>query len=125
MRPGRRLRDRLQHILDAIETIEDYTAGRGLSDYLAERQLRDAIERNFERLSEASRHLPAAFKARHPEVPWHQIAALGNVLRHEYDAIEDHVIWDTAITKLLPLRSAVEAMLREVLADEREDPSIG
>lgn len=119
MRPGRRLRDRLKHILDAIETIEHDTAGKTMVDYLAQRQLRDAVERNFERLSEASRHIPGAFKTRHPEVPWRQIAALGNVLRHEYDAIEDHVIWDTAITKLLPLRSAIDTILQEVIADER------
>jgi uncharacterized protein with HEPN domain len=40
------------------------------------------------------------------------------VIRHDYDEIDDRVMWDTATTKLVPLRAAVEAMLREAGDDE-------
>lgn len=107
MPPRRRLRHRLQHILDAIEAIEHDTTGKTLDDCLADRMLRDAVERSFERVSEASRHIPSSFEALHPDVPWRQIAALGNVLRHEYDAIEDQVIL-RAIEAALPEWSSPE-----------------
>jgi uncharacterized protein with HEPN domain len=50
--------DRLRHILDAISRIETLTAGRAFEDYSADWVMRDAVERNLERVSEASRHIP-------------------------------------------------------------------
>ncbi len=79
--------------------------------------LRQAIERNIEIISEACRRLPADMKARYPDIPWPAIAAIGNVFRHEYYAIELDVIWRIAMRDLRPLASAVDALLAEVLRD--------
>jgi uncharacterized protein with HEPN domain len=78
-------RARLRHILDTIARIRGYQAGRLPALYRRDDQFRDALERNLERISEASRHLPSALKAGHPEIPWQHIASIGNVLRHAYD----------------------------------------
>lgn len=43
--------DRLRHILDAITRIETLTAGKTLDDYAADWVIRDAVERNLERVS--------------------------------------------------------------------------
>jgi hypothetical protein len=75
--------ERLRHILDAIARVETLTAREDLTAYLADWMTRDAVERNLERVSEASRHIPAALKARHPSIHWRVIAGLGNVLRHD------------------------------------------
>jgi uncharacterized protein with HEPN domain len=55
-------------------------------------------------------------KARYPDLPWHDIASIGNVLRHEYYAIERAVLWRIATEDLQPLAAAVDALL----AEERE-----
>ena len=106
-------RTRLAHILDAAQWIERMIADRTLENYRQDRVLRDFIERNLERISEASRHLPESMKARFPGLPWRDIAALGNRLRHAYDSINDDIIWNIATQKLPALRAAVEKMLRE------------
>jgi uncharacterized protein with HEPN domain len=41
------------------------------------------VTRCLEIISEASRRLPESLKARHPEIPWKQIAGAGNVYRHD------------------------------------------
>ena len=51
-------------------------------------------------ISEASRHLTDEMKARHPEIPWQKVAAIGNVLRHNYENIAAPVIWKLAQTDL-------------------------
>ena len=61
------LADRLRHILDAIAAVQAYTEGRSYEDYLADAMRRHAIERCLEIVSEASRHVPRATKARHPD----------------------------------------------------------
>jgi uncharacterized protein with HEPN domain len=87
------LADRLRHVLEAVTRIELRTTGMSFEDYQADWVTRDVVERNLERISEASRHIPQDVKARHPKIAWRSIADLGNVLRHAYDQIVDERIW--------------------------------
>jgi uncharacterized protein with HEPN domain len=103
---------RLRHILDAITRIETLTAGKTLEDYAADWVTRDAVERNLERISEASRHIPSELKAQHKSIPWRAVASLGNVLRHDYPQVKDPRLWRIVIQDLSPLKAAVAAMLR-------------
>jgi uncharacterized protein with HEPN domain len=105
--------DRLEHILEAVTRIETLAAGKSFEEYTADWVIRDAVERNLERLCEASRHIPDDLKARHPGIRWRLVADLGNVLRHAYDQILDRRIWDVVTNDLMPLKAAVETMLRE------------
>ena len=114
-RAGRRTGRR--HILEAVARIEAQTAGKSLDDYRADGVTRDVVERNFERLSEASRHVPDDLKARHSNVGWRLVADPGNVLRHACDQIIDERIWLIVRDHLPPLEAAVEAMLDEVAKD--------
>ena len=111
-------RARLEHILEAIREIEGFTAGRTLEDYLGQGWLRFATQRGIEIVSEASRRIPAELKARHPEIPWADIAGIGNILRHGYDSLDHAVIWGVVENDLPPLKAAVEAMLKEIEASE-------
>jgi uncharacterized protein with HEPN domain len=56
--------DRFRHILEAISRVETLIAGKGFDAYAADWMTRDAVERNLERISEASRHIPLDLKAR-------------------------------------------------------------
>jgi uncharacterized protein with HEPN domain len=53
-------------------------------------------------------------KARHAEVPWRDIAAIGNILRHEYPAANRDIIWRIATEDIRSLAAAVETLLAEV-----------
>jgi uncharacterized protein with HEPN domain len=46
-----------------------------------------------------------------PDQPWPEIRALGNRLRHEYDAIREDRLWDIVQIDLPPLRAACEETL--------------
>jgi len=107
---------RVQDILEAIAAIAEYTAGKTFDDYAAERMLRDAVERNVERISEASRHIPKGLKARHPEIPWQKVAGIGNILRHAYPIVDDSVVWEVVARDLPLLKAATERMLDDAEA---------
>jgi uncharacterized protein with HEPN domain len=109
--------DRLRHMLDAIARIETLTVGKTFEDYAADWVTRDAALRNLERVSEASRHIPRAAKARHAEIAWRGVADFGNVLRHDYPNVKDRRVWQIVSRDLEPLRAAVEAMVGELEAD--------
>jgi uncharacterized protein with HEPN domain len=109
----RRVRDRLEHILAAIAAIETYTSGKQEADFVANRLLIDAVERNIERISEASRHIPEALKAKYPHLPWRAIAGIGNILRHDYPRTNPVEVWLTVVRDLVELKAVVTAMLRD------------
>jgi uncharacterized protein with HEPN domain len=60
----------------------------------------------LEIISEASRRLPDEMKARHGNIPWRDIAAAGNVYRHEYDDVSPALVWESVQAALAPLRTA-------------------
>jgi uncharacterized protein with HEPN domain len=80
-----------------------------------ERRKQWLVERGLEIISEASRRLPDAMKARHPIIPWSKVAGIGNVLRHDYEHIAYDVLWRVVHDDLPTL----EGVCREELAAER------
>ena len=65
----------LQHILDAILSIEEYTAG-GREEFLQRKMVRDAVIRNLEVIGEAVKNLSDDVRSRCPSVPWQKVAGL-------------------------------------------------
>jgi uncharacterized protein with HEPN domain len=103
---------RLRDIIDAIDHIRSETEGVRLDAFEADWRKRWLVERGIEIISEASRHLPADVKARHPEIPWRKVAGVGNVLRHEYERTAPDVLWSLAHEDL----PSLEKVCREELA---------
>jgi uncharacterized protein with HEPN domain len=102
----RSVRLRLRDILEAIEGIEQTTAGMAFGEYEQSWQVRRAVERGVEIISEASRHVPDEMKLRYPHISWREIAGIGNLLRHEYGRIDNRIMW-RAVQKYLPELKAV------------------
>ena len=102
------LLSRLEDILEAIDEAQRFTAGMRFEDYLANPLVRRGVERCIEIVSEASRHIPAKRKAAHPQVPWRNIADIGNVLRHGYRLVDHKVIWSVVGDHLPALHQGVQ-----------------
>ncbi|MFZ1431578.1 MAG: HepT-like ribonuclease domain-containing protein [Geminicoccaceae bacterium] len=77
----------------------------------ADEVARAALERFVERISEASRRLDPAVKAREPAIPWSDIAGIGNVLRHNYDRVDPIILWNILTVDLPELADAVQRLL--------------
>jgi uncharacterized protein with HEPN domain len=78
-------------------------------------------------LSAASRSSPRprvtfrrSARAAHPQIPWRNIADIGNVLRHGYRLVDHAVIWSVVQDHLPALRTALEQMRRDIEASESE-----
>jgi uncharacterized protein with HEPN domain len=99
------LRDILHHIDLAVHFIKDFD----LETFKSDLRTVYAVTRCLEIISEASRRLPADLKARHPQIAWRQMAAAGNVYRHDYEDVLAQLVWDTVQKALPPLRTVVEA----------------
>ncbi len=81
-----------------------------------------AVIRCLEIVSEASRRLPDELKARHPSIPWKNIASAGNVYRHDYEEVAAKLVWDT-VQVALPALQAVVAQEIERLGSVPPPPT--
>jgi uncharacterized protein with HEPN domain len=108
---------RLTDIIEAIELIRSEMAGVTLEAFEPDRRKRWLVERGIEIISEASRHLSDELKARNPEIPWPKVAAIGNVLRHDYEHVAHDVLWHVVRDDL----PSLEKVCREELARDRSE----
>jgi uncharacterized protein with HEPN domain len=109
--PSEPARAALLDIRHHIDLAFRLSEGFGEAAFLADVRTLYAVVRCLEIISEASRRLPAELKARHPGIAWRNIAAAGNVYRHEYEDLSPKLVWDTVELALQPLREAVEREL--------------
>jgi uncharacterized protein with HEPN domain len=103
---------RLTDIIEASERVRALLSDASLDEFEAGWQKQWLVERGIEIISEASRHLPAEMKARHPDLPWRNIAGIGNVLRHSYERVSAPILYALVQNKL----PALEQICREELA---------
>ncbi|HVH74812.1 MAG TPA: HepT-like ribonuclease domain-containing protein [Stellaceae bacterium] len=77
-------------------------------------------QRAVEIISEATRHVPDDYKSLAPQVPWRQIAAIGNLLRHEYQRADSSAVWNIVKEHLPSLLAAVEHLMEVASTREAE-----
>src|SRR5215813_5730689 len=107
-RKERRLRDYLDHIVQAVLKIERYTEGMNQSAFLENDLVQDAVIRNLEIIGEASRSIQLRhpqFAAEHPELPLLFAYEMRNVLAHGYAQVDLDIVWRTLQRDLPDLRS--------------------
>lgn len=109
-------RERLLHILDAIDKIEvalrTYDQARFQQDW--EKQL--VIERLIEIIGEAVNHLSEDLQTNHPQIPWPQIVGMRNLVSHEYFRVDAVIVWNTTQGSIPRLRSAIQAIFDSLAA---------
>ena len=111
--PPRGWRLRVEDILEAIGSIEIYITGMTFEQFRADRKTVDAVVRNLEVIGEAARHLSSDRLDDLPaDIPWADIAAMRNLLIHEYFGVDIAIIWETITGDLPQLRAALERLLR-------------
>ena len=120
MRENVRDRERLEHILTAIDNIFQYTDGKTLQQLNDDTMLFYATVKNIEIIGEAAYKLTQAFCREHPDTPWKFIMKMRHVLVHDYYQIKPEEVWNVIQDDLHPLQEQVARYLAEVDWDEWE-----
>lgn len=103
--------DYLKDMLRYLDLAEQFAQGYGYDDLRKDERTLFAVIRSLEIISEVSRRLSDELKARHPGIPWRQMAAAGNFYRHNYEDVTSLRVWKTLREDLPPLRAAIEEEL--------------
>ena len=82
----------LDSILKAIESLEEYSSV-GHDTFLSEPMRQDAVICRLGVIGEAVKRLSEELRSKYQEVPWKQMAALRNVLVHNYFGVDLEILW--------------------------------
>jgi uncharacterized protein with HEPN domain len=101
-------------VLESGRNVCDWCRHRTFAEYEADRQLRRAVEREFEIIGEALHRLSRD----DPDTASHigqisRIVGFRNRIIHGYDTVDDATVWGIISRHLPELLSKVEALLQE------------
>lgn len=103
----------ISHILTCINAILDYTQNMDEQAFLNNKLVQDAVLRNFEVIGEATKQLDEAFRAKHPHIPWRQMAGLRDKLIHDYMGVDIWAVWQVVAEVLPQQKTDFDAMLKD------------
>jgi uncharacterized protein with HEPN domain len=102
---------RIRHITEAIDRIQQYTAGLDQAGLERDQKTVDAVVWNFQVIGEAARQVPREVQQSHPEVPWSSVIGMRNVSVHAYDRVDVETVWKTVTEDLPTLKEALAQVL--------------
>ena len=106
--------DRLRHIEECIEHINDYLNGKSFEDMKADMMCYHAVVYNIMIIGEAANLLTKDFRDRHSAVPWRDIDDMRNALVHGYITTNPQLVWETYTNDLPLLREQIIQYIDEL-----------
>jgi uncharacterized protein with HEPN domain len=110
-----RVMDYLEHILEAIRRIDQYTDNISEAIFLEDQKTQDAVIRNFEIIGEAARNIELYhpdFARIHADIPWNDAYQLRNQVAHGYFKVDLEIVWRTIHTDLPQLAKQIQTLLK-------------
>ncbi|MDX2118262.1 MAG: HepT-like ribonuclease domain-containing protein [Planctomycetota bacterium] len=101
----------MRDMLEAACEVVEFTQGRTWDDYRDSKQLRRSVERSIEIIGEAARRVTRATQSKHPQIPWDRVIPTRHRLAHEYDSLDDSIVWSIATKHVPPLIQSLKAIL--------------
>jgi uncharacterized protein with HEPN domain len=107
-------KERLLHILDAIDSIIDFTYDLSYQQYNDDFKLRLALIKLLEIIGEAANGISEETQERFSEVEWSILKSVRNVLVHEYFGIDYDIIWNTIKDRIPELKQKISGVLLQL-----------
>ena len=114
MREPLKDKNRLEHMISAIDTILERTNGLSYDDFVSDKILFGGIVYHTMIIGEAAYKLSEAFVSAHPQVPWRDIADMRHHLVHGYYQVDPEIVWSVIQNDLLPLHEHVVGYINEI-----------
>ena len=107
-------RQRLLHIIEAINEIELYISNVELKDFLSNSMMRFASIKQIEIIGEAANYITEDTKTKFTDVEWSKIIGMRHILVHEYFGVDFELVWQVIISDLPILKAKIIAVLNSL-----------
>jgi len=92
------LSDILDDLAVLIARAEKSVEGRTFDDLVANDEAYDALTYRLAMIGETSKKLPDEIRARHPNLPWREMATFRNFASHDYFGVDARLVWRAAMS---------------------------
>ncbi len=92
----------IEHILDSINAIEDFSKNISKEELISNRLRKSAIVREIEIIGEAVKNISDNLKKEYKEIKWKDIAGTRDKMIHHYFGVDLNIVWDI-IKKDIPV----------------------
>jgi uncharacterized protein with HEPN domain len=107
----------LHHILDEAIFLAETFKSRAQADLYGDRLLQLASVKSLEIIGEATKKLPMEFRRAHSQIPWRVMAAMRDLLTHNYTGVSYARVYRTIMEDIPPLIGEMEKLLKEMKED--------
>ncbi|MBR6176989.1 MAG: DUF86 domain-containing protein [Bacteroidales bacterium] len=114
MREPLKDRERLEHILNAIDVILDKSQNLTYESLTADKVQFGGIVYYTLIIGEAAYNLTKVFKRKYPTTNWTEIERMRHNLVHGYYNVDPEIVWSVIQNDLHPLRQQVSRYLAEI-----------
>lgn len=103
----------IKHIIDAINSVENFTKGLSKNHFLKSEEKQYAVMRALEIIGEAAKNVPEKFREKYSNIPWKKISGTRDKLIHLYFGVNLDLIWKVVKEDLPKLKKQVEDILKK------------
>ena len=114
MREEIRDRERLEHMIEAMNVLINYKNQHTLADAQADPVVYFGLVKHVEMIGEAVYKLTLEFRANHDEVNWGDIERMRHVLVHGYYKIRPQQLWNTIVEDIPALKPVIERLVSDM-----------
>jgi len=102
----------IDQIVTNLDAIVDFVGTMNYDAYSADQKTIYATHSALLIISEAVRALPTALTNSHPKIDWAGWKGIGNIIRHQYDVIDERIVWEVIKKEIAPLRRVLTSERR-------------
>jgi len=104
----------LLHIIEAIDTIQQYIGKTSFLSFKEDQKTQDAVVCQLEIIGEASSKLEENFIKTYTGIPWRDIKDFRNKLIHDYWQLDFDLIWNVATKETVSLQKQLLKILSKI-----------
>lgn len=105
--------DYLGDILNAMDKAIEFVEGISYEEFIGDDKTFFAVIRALEIIGEAAKKIPEKIRKQNPNIPWRDMAAMRDVLIHDYFGVDQETIWLTATDKIPEVQPLIKKLLDE------------
>jgi len=101
----------IEHILQSIDRIQSYIAGKDQETFLNDFITQDAVVRQLEIIGEVTKRISKELRKNNSDVPWDDMAGMRDVLIHDYIDVDLNIVWKTASESIPGLKALLNKLV--------------
>ena len=113
MREKIRDKGRIEHIIESIDNIFEFTENISLEQFATNKMMWFAVFKNLEIIGEASYMITNELREKYTEIEWKKIIGLRHILVHGYYTINANIVWKILENDLCTLREKIKCIYEQ------------